>query len=268
MLLIWRGMDAAASVVVNTGARQHLKAASVSLRAKLVNVTLALDLTRFLRKETEYVPWEAATRNLRYFVLMFQHTEAFGPLQACVTNPAQPPPYPRPKSTPKKLWHEAASSCRRTCGTKWRTCTTSTATSPTTVPSPTSRPHSKHSAIRPISRITWLFRIIFKQWASNIFGRFSSWQQIPFANSEHVLTAQGDKQAEMCYWSSGFLFVMLKIRSWKIETIIIRIIGDCVMKQKVSGSISSMDNCILVVVNGARTPLKHLNLYFHAASLI
>lgn len=71
----------------------------MSLRAKLVNVTLALDSTRFLWKETEYIPWEAAMRNLRYFVLMFQHTEAFGPLQACVTNPAQPPP--RPKSTPK-----------------------------------------------------------------------------------------------------------------------------------------------------------------------
>lgn len=98
MLLIWRGMDAAASAVVNAGARQHLKAASVSLRAKLVNVTLALDSTRFLRKETEYIPWEAATRNLRNFVVMFQHTEAFGPIQACVTNPAQPT---RPKSTPK-----------------------------------------------------------------------------------------------------------------------------------------------------------------------
>lgn len=94
-------MDAAAIAVVNTGAG-HLKAASVSLRAKLVNMTLALDSTRFLRKETEYIPWEAATRNLRNFVLMFQHTEAFGPLQACVTNPAQPhPPHPS-KINPQK----------------------------------------------------------------------------------------------------------------------------------------------------------------------
>lgn len=260
MLLIWRGMEAVASVAENEGVRQHLKAASVSLRAKLVNVTLALDSTRFLRKETEYIPWEAAMRNLQYFVFMLQHTEAFGPLQACVTNPAQPHP-------PKKT-HEAASSCRRTCRTKWSTCTTSTATSPTTVPSPTSRPHSKRSAIRHVSRIARLFRIIFKQWASNIFVRLSSWQQIPSANSEHVLTAQGDKHTEMCYWSSGFLFVMLKIRSLKIEKIIIRIIGDCVMNQKVAGSNPGMDSCVLAVVSGARTPLKHLNLYFHAASLI
>ncbi|XP_029697770.1 aminopeptidase N isoform X1 [Takifugu rubripes] len=55
-------------------------------RANLVNVTLALDSTRFLRKETEYIPWEAATRNLQYFVLMFQHTEAFGPLQTYLRN--------------------------------------------------------------------------------------------------------------------------------------------------------------------------------------
>lgn len=62
------------------------------LRAKLVNVPLALDSTRFLRKETEYIPWEAATRNLQYFVRMFQHTEAFGPLQARVNSPTQPLP--------------------------------------------------------------------------------------------------------------------------------------------------------------------------------
>lgn len=53
--------------------------------------------------------------------------------------------------------------------------------------------------------------------------------------------------------------VMLKIRSLKIERIII---GDCVMKQKVVGLNPGVDNCVLAVVSGARTPLKHLNLYF------
>lgn len=59
---------------------------------------------------------------------------------------------------------------------------------------------------------------------------------------------------------------MLKIRSLKIKKIMIRIIGDCVMKQKVAGSNPSMDNCVLAVVSGARKPLKHFNLYFQHLS--
>nr|XP_019964347.1 PREDICTED: aminopeptidase N-like [Paralichthys olivaceus] len=50
-------------------------------RAKLVDVTLPLNLTRFLRNETEYLPWESAMTNLRYFVLMFDRTEVYGPMQ-------------------------------------------------------------------------------------------------------------------------------------------------------------------------------------------
>lgn len=44
---------------------------------------------------------------------------------------------------------------------------------------------------------------------------------------------------------------MLKIRSLKIEKIILRIRGDCVMKQKVAGSNPGMYNCVLAVVSGA-----------------
>ncbi|CAJ1057506.1 alanyl (membrane) aminopeptidase a [Xyrichtys novacula] len=51
-------------------------------RAKLVNVTLALNSTRFLFHETDYLPWESAVRNLQYFVLMFDRTEVYGPMQA------------------------------------------------------------------------------------------------------------------------------------------------------------------------------------------
>nr|XP_020470344.1 aminopeptidase N-like isoform X2 [Monopterus albus] len=51
-------------------------------RAELVNVTLALNATRFLSNETEYAPWESAVRNLEYFVLMFDRTEVYGPMQA------------------------------------------------------------------------------------------------------------------------------------------------------------------------------------------
>ncbi|XP_044047927.1 alanyl (membrane) aminopeptidase a [Siniperca chuatsi] len=51
-------------------------------RAKLVNVTLALNSTRFLRNERAYLPWESAVRNLEYFVLMFDRSEVYGPMQA------------------------------------------------------------------------------------------------------------------------------------------------------------------------------------------
>ncbi|KAF0040887.1 hypothetical protein F2P81_006785 [Scophthalmus maximus] len=51
-------------------------------RAKLVDVTLALNLTRFLRNDTEYLPWRSAVRNLEYFVHMFDRSEVYGPMQA------------------------------------------------------------------------------------------------------------------------------------------------------------------------------------------
>lgn len=51
------------------------------LRAKLVNVTLALNFTRFLRKETAFLPWELAIKNLKYYVHMFDRSEVYGPLQ-------------------------------------------------------------------------------------------------------------------------------------------------------------------------------------------
>ncbi|NXH46424.1 AMPN Aminopeptidase, partial [Dicaeum eximium] len=47
-------------------------------RAKYVNVTLALSTTRFLSNETEYMPWEAALTNLKYFQQMFDRSEVFG----------------------------------------------------------------------------------------------------------------------------------------------------------------------------------------------
>ncbi|KFM08295.1 Aminopeptidase N, partial [Aptenodytes forsteri] len=47
-------------------------------RAKYVSVTLALNTTRFLSRETAYMPWEAALNNLHYFQLMFDRSEVFG----------------------------------------------------------------------------------------------------------------------------------------------------------------------------------------------
>lgn len=56
-------------------------------RAKYVNVTLALDTTRFLSQETEYMPWQAALTNLQYFQQMFDRSEVFGPMSVSGATP-------------------------------------------------------------------------------------------------------------------------------------------------------------------------------------
>ncbi|KAM6937865.1 alanyl (membrane) aminopeptidase-like b [Xenentodon cancila] len=50
-------------------------------RAKQVDVTLALNSTRFLHEEREFLPWESAVRNLDYFIQMFDRSEVYGPMQ-------------------------------------------------------------------------------------------------------------------------------------------------------------------------------------------
>lgn len=47
----------------------------------MVNITLALRTTRFLEKEHEYMPWQAARDNLGYIFLMFGRSEVFGSIQ-------------------------------------------------------------------------------------------------------------------------------------------------------------------------------------------
>ncbi|XP_019495552.1 PREDICTED: aminopeptidase N [Hipposideros armiger] len=49
--------------------------------ARKVPVTLALNNTLFLIKETEYMPWQAALSSLSYFKLMFDRSEVYGPMQ-------------------------------------------------------------------------------------------------------------------------------------------------------------------------------------------
>ncbi|XP_075860867.1 aminopeptidase N [Microcebus murinus] len=49
--------------------------------AQRVPVTLALDNTLFLLRETEYMPWEAALSSLNYFKLMFDRSEVYGPMK-------------------------------------------------------------------------------------------------------------------------------------------------------------------------------------------
>lgn len=49
--------------------------------AQKIPVTLALNNTLFLNKETEYMPWEAALTSLNYFKLMFDRSEVYGPMK-------------------------------------------------------------------------------------------------------------------------------------------------------------------------------------------
>lgn len=49
--------------------------------AKRIPVTLALNNTLFLIRETEYMPWEAALSSLNYFRLMFDRSEVYGPMK-------------------------------------------------------------------------------------------------------------------------------------------------------------------------------------------
>ncbi|NXP68952.1 AMPN Aminopeptidase, partial [Chloropsis cyanopogon] len=59
-------------------------------RAKYVDVTLALNTTRFLRQETEYMPWEAALNNLQYFQQMFDRSEVFGAMSEYMVKQVTP----------------------------------------------------------------------------------------------------------------------------------------------------------------------------------
>lgn len=42
---------------------------------------LALNTTRYLDQEREYLPWDTALDNLDYFRLMFDRSEVYGPMQ-------------------------------------------------------------------------------------------------------------------------------------------------------------------------------------------
>ncbi|XP_062860671.1 alanyl (membrane) aminopeptidase-like b [Trichomycterus rosablanca] len=59
-------------------------------RANYINVTLALNTTKYLIKETEYVPWEFALLNLKYFTYMFDRSEVYGPMQRYLRKQVKP----------------------------------------------------------------------------------------------------------------------------------------------------------------------------------
>lgn len=47
---------------------------------------MALRTTKYLAKETDFIPWESALWNLEYYMLMFDRTEVFEALQAGTTS--------------------------------------------------------------------------------------------------------------------------------------------------------------------------------------
>ncbi|XP_028679112.2 aminopeptidase N-like [Erpetoichthys calabaricus] len=51
-------------------------------QAEYIPITLALNTTRYLSKDTEYIPWISALANLKHFFLMFDRSEVYGPMQA------------------------------------------------------------------------------------------------------------------------------------------------------------------------------------------
>ncbi|XP_034082999.1 aminopeptidase N-like isoform X2 [Gymnodraco acuticeps] len=50
-------------------------------RAKIIPTVLALETTKYLTEERDYVPWKSALNNLDFFYLMFDRSEVYGPMQ-------------------------------------------------------------------------------------------------------------------------------------------------------------------------------------------
>ncbi|KAM8973866.1 aminopeptidase N-like isoform 2-T2 [Pelodytes ibericus] len=50
-------------------------------RAKHINTTRALDTTRYISEDVEYMPWQATLSSLSFFVQMFDRTDVYGPMK-------------------------------------------------------------------------------------------------------------------------------------------------------------------------------------------
>ncbi|XP_026221646.1 aminopeptidase Ey-like [Anabas testudineus] len=50
-------------------------------RAQIISTVLALNTTKYLIREREYMPWQSTLNNLDFFYLMFDRTEVYGPMQ-------------------------------------------------------------------------------------------------------------------------------------------------------------------------------------------
>ncbi|XP_037623574.1 aminopeptidase N-like [Sebastes umbrosus] len=59
-------------------------------RAKIIPTVLALNTTKYLDIERDYMPWESALSNLDFFYLMFDRSEVYGPMQDYLRNQVTP----------------------------------------------------------------------------------------------------------------------------------------------------------------------------------
>ncbi|CAJ1057308.1 aminopeptidase Ey-like [Xyrichtys novacula] len=59
-------------------------------RAKIILTELALNTTKYLISERDYMPWESALDNLDFFYLMFDRSEVYGVMQAYLKNQVTP----------------------------------------------------------------------------------------------------------------------------------------------------------------------------------
>uniref|UniRef100_A0A7N8WQQ4 Aminopeptidase n=1 Tax=Mastacembelus armatus TaxID=205130 RepID=A0A7N8WQQ4_9TELE len=50
-------------------------------RAKIIPTVLALNTTKYLNNERDYIPWQSSMNNLEFFYLMFDRSEVYGPMQ-------------------------------------------------------------------------------------------------------------------------------------------------------------------------------------------
>ncbi|KAG7327353.1 hypothetical protein KOW79_008959 [Hemibagrus wyckioides] len=69
---------------------QILDDAFTLARASIININLALKVTKYLSKEREYIPWEAALRSLSSLYDVFERNEVYGPMQAYLRKQVKP----------------------------------------------------------------------------------------------------------------------------------------------------------------------------------
>ncbi|KAF3689288.1 Aminopeptidase N [Channa argus] len=55
-------------------------------RAQIIPTVLALNVTKYLINEREYMPWQSTLNNLDFFYLMFDRTKVYGPMQDYLRN--------------------------------------------------------------------------------------------------------------------------------------------------------------------------------------
>ncbi|XP_040270073.1 aminopeptidase N-like [Bufo bufo] len=59
-------------------------------RAQIISTTRALETTKFLSKDVEYMPWQAAVSSLSYFTQMFDRSDVYGPMKTYMKQQVTP----------------------------------------------------------------------------------------------------------------------------------------------------------------------------------